>query len=129
MVLLQGRITMNKGISGFGVIFLIIVLLLVSYVGYQVGRVHFSYGSISEKVENTVRIGPVQNDDMIREELIKSAEEIQVNLQPDRIWIDHSIPDSFRIYIEYEDSSSIFGVFTYNRKFVVDKIAPVQMNY
>lgn len=120
---------MNKGLSGFGVIFLIMILLLVGYVGYQVGRVHFSYGSISEKVENTVRIGPVQNDDMIREELMKSADEIKVNLTTDRIWIDHSIPDSFRIYIEYEDSSSIFGVFTYSRKFVVDKIAPIQMNY
>jgi hypothetical protein len=119
---------MSKGISGFGIIFLIIFLLLVGYVGYQVGRVHFSYGSISEKVENTVRIGPVQNDEMIRE-LIKSAEEIKVKIQPDRIWIDHSVPDSFRIYIEYEDSSSIFGVFTYSRKFVVDKIAPVQMDY
>lgn len=120
---------MSRGISGFGVIVLIIFLLLAGYVGYQVGRVHFSYGSISEKIENTVRIGPVQNDDMIREELIKNAEEIKVNLEPDRIWIDHSIPDSFRIYIEYEDSSSIFGVFTYSRKFVVDKIAPIQMNY
>ncbi len=120
---------MSRGISGFGVIVVIIILLLVGYIGYQVGRVHFSYGSISEKVENTVRIGPVQNDDMIREELINSAAEIRVNLHPERIWIDHSIRDSFRIYIEYDDSSSIFGVFTYSRKFVVDKIAPIQLNY
>ena len=129
MVLLQKRITMSKGISGFGVIFLIIILFVVGYTGYQVARVHFSYGKISEKVENTVRIGPVQNDDMIREELIKSGEETNVLLIPDNIWIDHAIPDSFRIYIEYEDSSSIFGIFTYSRKFVIDKVAPIQINY
>jgi len=120
---------MSKGISGFGIIFLLIVILIVGYTGYQVARVHFSYGSISEKVENTVRIGPVQNDDMIKGELIKGAAEIKVILIPEDIWIDRSIVDSFRIYIEYEDSSSIFGIFTYNRKFVVDKIAPIQINY
>lgn len=129
MVLLQRRITMSKGISGFGVIILIIILLLIGYTGYQVARVHFSYGKISEKVENTVRIGPVQNDDMIREELIKSGAETNVLLISENIWIDHSIPDSFRIYVEYEDSSSIFGVFTYNRKFIIDKVAPTQLNY
>ncbi|HUS89215.1 MAG TPA: hypothetical protein VMW91_07600 [Desulfosporosinus sp.] len=120
---------MNKGISGFGVIFLIIIILIVGYTGYKVARVHFSYGSISEKVENTVRIGPVQNDDMIREELMRGAADMKVTLIPENIWIDRSIPDSFHIYIEYEDSSSIFGIFTYNRKFVVDKIAPIQINY
>lgn len=120
---------MSRGISGFGVIILIIILLVIGYTGYQVARVHFNYGTISEKVETTVRIGPVQNDDMIREELIKSAEETNVLLIPDNIWIDHSIPDSFRIYIEYEDSSSIFGVFTYNRKFIIDKVAAIQINY
>jgi hypothetical protein len=66
---------------------------------------------------------------MIRDELIKRAEEINVVLPPENIWIDKSIPDSFRIYVEYEDSSSIFGVFTYSRKFKVDKIAPIQLNY
>lgn len=120
---------MSKGLSGFGIIFLILVLLVVGYTGYQVARVHFNYGSISEKIENTVRIGPVQNDDMIREELRKSAEELNIILFPENIWIDRSIPDSFRIYVEYEDSSSIFGIFTYNRKFTVDRVAPIQINY
>ena len=120
---------MRKGISGFGAIFLIIVLLIAGYVGYQVASIHLSHGSVKERVENTVRIGPVQNDDMIREELIQGAAESKVFLNPENIWIDHSIPDSFRIYIEYEDSSSIFGIFTYSRKFVVDKTAPVQINY
>ena len=120
---------MSRGISGFGLIILIIILLVIGYTGYQVARVNFSYGKISEKVENTVRIGPVQSDEMIREELIKSGKETNVVLIPENIWIDHSIPDSFRIYIEYEDSSSIFGVFTYNRKFTVDKVAPIQINY
>ena len=120
---------MNRGISGFGVIILILILLVIGYTGYQVARVHFNYGSISEKVETTVRIGPVQNDDMIKEELIKGAAETNITLVPGDIWIDHSIPDSFRIYIEYEDSSSIFGIFTYNRKFIIDKVAPIQLNY
>lgn len=120
---------MSRGISGFGVIFLIVILMFVGYVGYQVGRLHFNYGSVSEKVETTVRIGPVQNDDMIREELINNAAELKVKLDPNRIWVDHSIPDSFRIYMEYEDSSDIFGVFTYSRTFVIDKVAPIQLKY
>ena len=120
---------MRKGIGGFGVIIIIIVLLIIGYTAYQVARVHFSYGTISEKIDETVGIGPGQNDDMIREELIKSAAETHVLLQPENIWIDHSIRDSFRIYVEYEDSSSIFGIFTYSRKFAIDKIAPIQINY
>ena len=120
---------MHRGISGFGVIILIIILFVVGYTAYKVARVHFNYGTISEKIDNTVQIGPVQNDDMIREELIKSAAETHVVLQPENIWIDHSIPDSFRIYLEYEDSSSIFGIFTYSRKFTIDKVAPIQINY
>jgi hypothetical protein len=120
---------MNKGISGFGVIFLILILMVIGYTGYQVARLHFSHGSISEKVETTVRIGPVHQDEMIRDELIRGAAEINVILIPENIWIDHSIPDSFRIYVEYEDSSSIFGIFTYSRKFTVDKVALIQLNY
>lgn len=120
---------MSRGISGFGVIFLIIILMVIGYTGYQVARLHFSYGSISEKVETIVRIGPVQSDEMIQDELIKRAAEINVRLAPANIWIDKSIPDSFRIYVEYEDSSSIFGIFTYSRRFKVDKIAPIQLNY
>ena len=120
---------MNRGISGFGAIFLIIILMVIGYTGYQVARLHFSYGSIGEKVETIVRIGPVQNDEMIRDELIKRAAEINVLLAPENIWIDKSKPDSFRICVEYEDSSSIFGVFTYSRRFKVDKIAPIQLNY
>ncbi|MBE0432253.1 hypothetical protein IBX73_02170 [candidate division WOR-3 bacterium] len=120
---------MSRGISGFGVIILIIILLVVGYAGYQIAGVHFKYGSLNEKVETTVRIGPLQNDDMIREELSKVAGEMKIVLTPENIWIDRSIPDSFRIYIEYTDSSNIFGVFTYNRKFVVDQAAPIQINY
>ncbi len=120
---------MNRGISGFGAIFLIIILMVIGYTGYQVARLHFSHGSISGKVETIVRIGPVQNDEMIREELIRAATEMNVMLIPENIWIDHSKSDSFRICVEYEDSSSIFGVFTYSRRFKVDKVAPIQLNY
>ena len=63
------------------------------------------------------------------EELIKGAAENRIVLHEDNNWIDHSIPDSFRIYVEYEDSSSIFGVFTYSRRFVIDQVAPIQINY
>lgn len=120
---------MKRGVSGFSIIIFIIILLIIGYAGYQVARVHFNYGTVSEKIENTVRIGPVQNDDMIREELIRAAAETKVVLLPENILIDHSKPDSFHIYVEYEDSSNIFGMFTYNRKFVIDKIAPIQINY
>jgi hypothetical protein len=120
---------MNRGISGFGVIILLVILMVIGYTGYQVARIHFAHGTISEKVETIVRIGPVQSDEMIREELIRGAAEINVMLIPENIWIDTSISDSFRIYVEYEDSSSIFGVFTYSRRFKVDKVAPIQLNY
>lgn len=120
---------MSRGISGFSIIFLIIVLLVVGYVGYQIAGVHFKYGSLNEKVETTVRIGPLQNDNMIREELSKVAGDLKIVLAPEDIWIDRSIPDSFRIYIEYRDSSDIFGVFTYSRRFVIDQAAPIQLNY
>lgn len=120
---------MSRGISGFGIILLIIVLLVVGYAGYKIAGVHFKYGSLNEKVETTVRIGPLQSDNMIREELSRVAGDLKIVLPPDDIWIDRSIPDSFRIYMEYRDSSDIFGIFTYNRKFVIDQVAPIQLNY
>jgi hypothetical protein len=119
--------TMKRGISGFGVIILIIILLIIGYVAYQIGRVHFTYRTISEHVETAVRTETMVNDHEIVDLLIRSAEEVNVELNPDSIFIDHSIPDSLRIYVAYDDSSDIFGLFYYKRHLVIDKIEPVKV--
>ena len=118
---------MKRGISGFGVIILIIILLIIGYVAYQIGRVHFTYGTISEHVETAVRTGATVNDYEIVEVLVRSAKETKIELDPDSIFIDHSIPDSFRIYVAYDDSSDIFGIFYYKRHFIIDKIEPLKV--
>lgn len=117
---------MKRGISGFGVIILIIVLLIIGYVAYQIGRVHFSYRAITEQVETAVRTGAAVSDYEIVDVLVRSAKEAKIELDPDSIFIDHSIPDSFRIYVAYDDSSDIFGVFYYKRHLVIDKIEPLK---
>jgi hypothetical protein len=118
---------MKRGISGFGIIILIIFLLIIGYVAYQIGRVHFTYGTISEHVETAVRTGATVNDYEIVDVLVRSAEESNIKLDPDSIFIDHSIPDSFRIYVAYDDSSDIFGIFYYRRHLVIDKIEPLKV--
>lgn len=118
---------MKRGVSGFGIIILIIFLLIIGYSAYQIGRVHFTYGTISEHVETAVRTGTTVSDYEIVDALIRSAKEAKVELDPDSIFIDHSIPDSFRIYVAYDDSSDIFGIFYYKRHLVIDKIESLKV--
>jgi hypothetical protein len=119
----------SKGVSGFAIIFIIFIVLVAGYVAYQISRVHFTYGSISEKVDDMAMMGPINSDDFVREQLINQAAEIKVRLMAENIWIDHSVSDSFRVIVEYDDSSSIFGLFYYTRHLVVDKIRPIKVHW
>jgi|UniRef100_A0A7V3RJ22 hypothetical protein len=118
----------SKGISGFGIIFLIIFILLICYVGYQIFRIQFTYSSAKNKVEDAVRLGPLRTDGEILNDLLSEFKEIklQLNMAYDTIFIDRTIPDSFRIYVAYNDSSNIFGFYTYKRHLVIDVIMPVR---
>lgn len=113
--------------SGFGVIILIIVLLIIGYVAYQIGRVHFTYGSMSGKVENAAKVGNTMSDLQIVNQLVREADEMHIRLSTDSIYVDRTIPDSFRVYIIYSDSSDVFGVFTYRRRFVIDKVVGMKL--
>lgn len=117
-----------KGISGFGIIFIIILILLVGYVGYQVFRIQFTYSAAKNKVEDAVRLGPLRADAEILNDLLTELRDIKLQLNPayDTIFIDRSIRDSFRIYVAYNDSSSIFGLYTYSRHLIIDVIMPVR---
>ncbi|MEO0122763.1 MAG: hypothetical protein ABIL69_02020 [candidate division WOR-3 bacterium] len=118
----------SKGISGFGIIFLIILLLLIGYVGYQIFRIQFTYSAAKNKVEDAVKIGPLRTDADIMSDLLSELKEIKLQLNPayDTIIIDRTIPDSFRIYVAYNDSSNIFGFYTYYRHLVIDVIMPIK---
>ncbi len=119
----------SRGISGFGAIVIIIILILIGYAGYQLYRPNFTYNAIKEKVKDAVELGPVQSDEGIIDNLIKEAAEAKLALTPENIWIDHSLPDSFRIYVEYDDSASIFGFFTFHRHYKIDQIAEIKVHY
>lgn len=117
----------SRGISGFGIIFIIALLLVIGYVGYQVFRIQFSYSTVKSKVEDAARLGPLRSDAEIISELIRNFAEANVNLDPvyDTIFIDRSIPDSFRIFVTYNDSSNIFG-YIYRRHLVIDVVMPIK---
>ncbi len=119
----------SKGVSGFTAVFIIIILFLIGFVVFQIGRIQFTYGTISEKVETAAKIGTVQNDNVIRQELIREAAEAKVTLFPEQIWIDHSISDSFRIVVEYDDSVNILGLYTYRRHLFIDKVEPIKVRF
>ncbi|MCK4250262.1 hypothetical protein KAX97_02375 [candidate division WOR-3 bacterium] len=119
----------NKGISGFGVIFMIILLLTIGYIAYQIGQVHFTYGTINEKVDHAIAIGYTMTNSEIMDHLIKEARKANVELNPDSIFIDRTILDSLRIYVAYDDSSKIFGFLTYNRHLVIDKIQQIKIRF
>lgn len=118
----------SKGVSGFGIIFIIIVLLVLGYVGYQIFRIQFTYSSAKNKVEDVVRIGPVRTDAEILSDLLEQFRENKIPFDPayDTIYIDRSIRDSFRIYCAYNDSSTIFGFYTYSRHLIIDVIMPIK---
>ena len=119
----------SKGISGFGTIFVIILLLIIGYIAYQIGQVHFTYGTISEMVDHAITIGYATTKSEIMDYLIKEAEKANVELNPDSIFIDRTILDSLRIYVAYDDSSKIFGILTYNRHLVIDKIKQIKTRF
>jgi len=118
----------SNGISGFGIIFIIVLILLVGYVGYQIFRIQFTYSAAKNKVEDAVRLGPLRPDAEILNDLLSEFKEVKLQLDSvyDTIYIDRSIPDSFRIYCAYNDSSNIFGFYTYSRHLVIDIIMPIR---
>jgi hypothetical protein len=116
----------NRGVSGFGIIVLIIILLVLGYAGYQILRLYLTYGSVTEKVEQAIRVGPTMSDQEIVNQLLFETKETNVQLDPDSIFIDRSVNDSLRIYVAYDDSSDIFGTLMIRRHFVVDKIKAVK---
>lgn len=119
----------NRGISGFGVLILIIIVLVVGYVIWQISRVHLTHGSISEKAQHAARIGYSMSDAEIIQQLITEAKDANVVLRPESIFIDRTVNDSMRIYLTYSDSSDVFGMFTYKRHFVVDKIEKIAVEF
>lgn len=118
----------SKGISGFGIIFIIVLILIVGYVSYQIFRIQFTYSAAKNKVEDAVKLGPLRSDAEILNDLLSELKEIKIQLDPayDTIFIDRTIPDSFRIYCAYNDSSNIFGFYTYTRHLVIDVIMPIR---
>ncbi len=118
----------SRGISGFGAIIIILLILIIGYVGYQVFRIQFKYSAAKNKVEDIVKLGPIRQDAEIMNDLMNEFKEINLVLDPayDTIYIDRSIIDSFRIYVAYNDSSNIFGVYNYSRHLVIDVIMPVR---
>ena len=119
----------SRGISGFSIIFIIILLMVIGFIGYKITRVHFTNGTISALVEESAELGLAQNDYDIIKNIIAKAKENNVEIDPDSIFIDHAITDSFRIYVTYRDSSNIFGLYTYSRRFVIDKIKPIKVRF
>lgn len=120
----------SRGISGFGIIVLIIILLIVGYVGYQIGGVHFRYGAVRGKVENAAKIAPSLTDYEVINQIVTGVkDDTNIELDRDSISIDRSIPDSLRIYVAYDDSSDIFGFYTYSCHFQIDEIVSTKMQY
>jgi hypothetical protein len=119
----------SRGASGFGIILTILILLVVGYSAYKIAEVHFTHASLGGKVEAVAKLGITMTDEDIVKRLMADAQELQVQLNPDSIFVDRDIPDSIRIYVAYSDSSDIFGIYTYSRHLVIDKVEPIKVRY
>jgi hypothetical protein len=117
----------SKGIGGFGAIIVIIIILLLGYVIFRMASIHFNATNIGGKVETTAQIGPTLSDYDITQILVKHAEEMKIMIYPDSIFIDRNIPDSIRIYLAYDDSTDVLGLFTYKQHFVIDKVVSTRV--
>jgi hypothetical protein len=119
----------SRGASGFGIILIILILLIVGYSAYKIAEIHFAHTSLSSKVETAAKLGYAMTDEDIVKRLMIDAQEVKVEINPDSIFIDRDIPDSIRIYVAYSDSSDIFGIYTYTRHFVIDKVEPIKVRF
>jgi hypothetical protein len=119
----------SRGVSGFGVIIIIIIILLAGYAAYQIARVHLTLGTIKEKVEHATRTGYAMSDNEIMNQLVREAKEAHVELNLDSVFVDRTLFDSLRIYVAYDDSSDIFGIFTYRKHFAIDCIEPIEIKF
>ena len=117
----------SKGIGGFGAIIIIIILLLAGYVIFTMARIHFDAANLGGKVESTAQIGPSMTNYDITQSLIKDAEELKITVYPESIFIDRDIIDSFRIYLAYDDSADVLGLFSYKQHFVIDKVVSTRV--
>lgn len=117
----------HRGISGVGVIVIIAIALIIGYIAFMIGRLEFSYGAIKGKATTDAELGLAQADELTQKDIIEVARDQRVALNPEQIYIDHTIKDSLRIFIEYDDSSNIFGIFTYRKHFKVDVVKPLKI--
>ncbi len=119
----------SRGITGFGIIFILLAIMVVGYTIYQIARVHISYSSISEKVKEVAETGFAQNDDVHKRYIIDMAREVGVVIDPESIYIDRSANDSFRVYVNYSDSTKILWIFDYKRDFAIYKAGEIKVRF
>lgn len=117
----------SKGIGGFGAIIIIIILLVLGYAIFQMASIHFDATHMGGKVETTAQIGPSMSNYEITQSLIKDAEDMKISVRAESIFIDRDLPDSFRIYLAYDDSADVLGLFTYKQHFVIDKVVSTRV--
>ncbi|HIE05983.1 MAG TPA: hypothetical protein EYP58_04200 [bacterium (Candidatus Stahlbacteria)] len=104
----------DRGISGFSVVFIILFVMVLAYIGYSIGNVWFRGQSFKEKVKETLRLNPTGSDSYYISKIIRDAKEMGLELSANDIYIDRSIPDSVMAIVEYPDSS-VMPIFTYRK--------------
>ncbi|KPJ72459.1 hypothetical protein AMJ52_06245 [candidate division TA06 bacterium DG_78] len=117
----------SRGVSGFGVIFYLLLFVVIGYIGYQIARVYFTYGSMSKMVESVAEEVSTQTDFDVIKQIMEKAEDMKIEISPESIFVDRSLTDSIRVYVAYSDSSSIFDFFYFTRHFVIDKAIPIKV--
>jgi Na+-transporting methylmalonyl-CoA/oxaloacetate decarboxylase gamma subunit len=119
----KGGMMETRGISGFTVVFLILLFAALIYIGYSIGSVWFRVESLKEKVKEVMTLNPTASDSYYLTQMIEVAREAGVELTESDIYIDRSIPDSILTIIEYPDSA-VLPLFTYRRLQHIEIIVP-----
>ena len=117
----------SRGVSGFGVIFYLLLFVVIGYIGYQIARVYFTYGSMNKMIESVAEELSTQTDFDVIRQIMEKAEDMKIEVSPESIFVERSITDSIRVYVAYSDSSSIFDFFYFTRHFVIDKAIPIKV--
>jgi type III secretion system FlhB-like substrate exporter len=118
---------MRRGISGFGIIFYLLLFVVIGYIGYQIARIYFTYGSMSKMVESVAEEVSTQTDFDVTRQIMEKAKEMKIEISPDSMFVERIFTDSIRVYVAYSDSSSIFDFFYFTRHFVIDKTVPIKV--
>lgn len=90
----------DRGEFSIGCLLMVVVVVLVGWVGYKIGRPYFDHQSLNEKVGQEATLFQAKSDDELRQAIFSEAERLKIPVSPEDILIVR--PTRLRIEISLQ---------------------------